>query len=275
MLAGVGAGAVAIGATVAVERLGGRLGGLLGTLPTTIVPASVGLAAAAGSQADLLDAMAIVPVGMWVNVLFLGFWRVMPRHLPTQQPLQVRLAAMVVGSLAVWAVAAAVCVVGYDAARAAGVPALALGGLGLAAGIALGVWATWTPPPAPKGRRSVGWLALLSRGLLAALAIAASVGLASVAGPVVAGMTSVFPAIFLTSMVTLWWSQGEQVQGGAVGPMMLGASAVSAYALLAAHTLPALGTGLGACVAWVVAAAAVTLPAWAWLRLRPERESRG
>ena len=54
------AGVVAIGATVAVERFGGRLGGVLSALPTTIVPASLGLAAA-GSGADLRDAMAVFP----------------------------------------------------------------------------------------------------------------------------------------------------------------------------------------------------------------------
>ena len=37
------AGLVAVGVTVAIERLGGRVGGLLGTLPTTIVPASLGI----------------------------------------------------------------------------------------------------------------------------------------------------------------------------------------------------------------------------------------
>ena len=38
------AGLVAIGATVAIERFGGRIGGLLATVPTTIVPASIGMA---------------------------------------------------------------------------------------------------------------------------------------------------------------------------------------------------------------------------------------
>ena len=39
--------------------------------------------------------------------------------------------------------------------------------------------------------------------------------------------------IFLTTMVSLWLSQGEAVPSGAVGPMMLGASSVAVYALLA------------------------------------------
>ena len=42
LLSGIFAALVAIGATVAIERLGGRLGGVLGSIPTTIVPASLG-----------------------------------------------------------------------------------------------------------------------------------------------------------------------------------------------------------------------------------------
>ena len=42
ILSGIFAALVAIGATVAIERLGGRLGGILGSIPTTIVPASLG-----------------------------------------------------------------------------------------------------------------------------------------------------------------------------------------------------------------------------------------
>ena len=33
------AGVVAIGATVAIERLGGKLGGLIAAVPSTIIPA--------------------------------------------------------------------------------------------------------------------------------------------------------------------------------------------------------------------------------------------
>jgi hypothetical protein len=79
-------------------------------------------------------------------------------------------------------------------------------------------------------------------------------------------MASVFPVIFLTTMVSLWLSQGEAVQSGAVGPMMLGSTAVSAFALLAAFTLPALGVVGGSVVSWLGAVCLVSLPAAAWVR---------
>jgi len=267
LLAGLAAGVVAIAATVAVERLGGRMGGLLGTLPTTIVPAAAGIAANTPSPEAFEVAMAAVPVGMWVDVLFLLCWRVGPVWLPKWSSTS-RLLMMVGGSLAVWGAVAALAVTGLDRLVAAGVPPLGLGALGMLASLSLGVAATVRPPPAPRGTQAVGPGALLARGTLAALAIAGAVSLAAVAGPTVSGIASVFPAIFLTSMVSLWWSQGETVQGGAVGPMMLGASSVSAYALFAAVCLPRLGMVGGGLAAWGLAVTTVTVPAFLWLRSR-------
>ena len=43
--------------------------------------------------------------------------------------------------------------------------------------------------------------------------------------------------IMRIAMIALWLAQGEAVQAGAVGPMMLGSSAVAGYALLASETL--------------------------------------
>ena len=77
-----------------------------------------------------------------------------------------------------------------------------------------------------------------------------------------------FPAIFLTSMVSVWWSQGRAVSAGAVGPMMLGSASVAAYALIAAFTLPALGPVLGVVSAWILAVGGVTLPSNAWVARR-------
>lgn len=270
VVAGVSAGLVAIGATVAVERLGGRLGGLLGTLPTTIVPAAAGIWVAAPEPEVFRAAMAAVPAGMWVDVLFLWFWREVPPRLP-RASLSLRLAMMVFLSLLVWALVATGVVVVMRQLEQSGIGAVIPGIVCAISSLAFGLGSTWRPRAAPKGSRAVGPITLFARGVLAAVAIAGAVLLASVAGPLVSGVASVFPAIFLTSMVSLWWSQGEAVQGGAVGPMMLGATSVSVYALLAGWSLPWLGVGWGSAVAWVLAVLTITLPAFGWLqwRLRP------
>ena len=75
-------------------------------------------------------------------------------------------------------------------------------------------------------------------------------------------------------MVSLWFSQGEAVQGGAVGPMMLGSASVAAFAMAAAWTLPAFGPLLGTVAAWLAAVALFTAPAWWWLQRRADAKPR-
>ncbi len=262
------AGSVAIAATVAIERWGGRLGGLLGTLPTTIVPAAWGIHASA-EPVEFAAAMGAVPGGMLLNALFLLLWRELPPRLPVQD-LKAKLAALTAASLLVWAAAGAGLVFAQSALREVGVPPLA-SGLALAAVLlGVGLAATRDSHPAPKGTKSVGPGTLLARGVLAATAIAAAITIAHSGAGLLSGLASVFPAIFLTTMVSLWLAQGQAVPAGAVGPMMLGSSGVAAYALLAAWTIPAWGVGIGSVVAWVTAVLVVDVPAWRWLHRRDE-----
>lgn len=266
--AGLFAALVAIAATVAIERWGGVVGGFIGTLPSTVVPASVGIWLASDTPEAFTAAVAVTPVGMLLNAGFLWCWRVVPPRLP-DWPLRAQLVAMCSVALALWALGAAatVWIVGdqFDP--------IWLGGACTIGMIGAGVAACWTPRPAPRGRNPVTPLVLALRGLLAASAIGASVVLAGIGSPLVAGMASVFPAIFLTTMVSLWLSQGAAVPSGAVGPMMLGGSSVSVFALAAIWAFPALGVGLGAGAAWVLAVVTTTLPATAWLQLRTSPSS--
>lgn len=264
------AGAMAIGATLAVERWGGVVGGVLGTLPTTIVPAALGLYAADKGVEAFQDALHVTPVGMLLNVGFLFLWRILPGRLP-QGTLGKQLTLMLALSLGAWAVLAVLGVGTVELASQAGIRPLWLG-LGasvLTAGA--GLAATWTPRPAPKGKRKVSVAVILARGLLAATAIGTSVLIARSApeqgiGSLVAGMAAVFPAIFMTTMAGLWLSQGAAVPSGAVGPMMLGSCAVSAFSLLAAWLMPELGSALGASISWVLSIGLVSIPVALWLR---------
>ena len=257
------AGGIAIGATMAIERWGGVAGGLLATLPTTVVPASWAFWAV--TEADALrDALGAVPVGMLANAGFLYVWRVLPSHVPGS--FGARLTTMIAVSLGCWVAMAAAAVGSLEAARARGVDVWAVGALAMLITVVFGGWAVAQQVPAPRGGAKVPWWSLVARGGLAALAIATAAVLAAVGGELLAALASVFPAIFLTAMVSLWWAQGEAVPSGAVGPMMLGSASVSGYALLAAWTLPSLGPLLGAAVAWVLAVGLVTVPAWAWAR---------
>lgn len=261
LIAAIGAGLVAIGATVAIERLGGRVGGLVATLPTTIIVASLGLWSA--NPPGLPAAMDAVAPGMLLNVLFLWLWRALPPRIHLKS-LRLQLLTVSLTSLGAWLIGAVTLVLLAKRIETT----LALGIAGFVAILAAGVASCWRARPAPRGTRAVGWPTLLARGSLAGGAIATAIHIASLGHPLAAGVATAFPAIFLTTMVSIWLSQGKAVQAGAIGPMMLGSASVVGYALIARFSLPALGWP-GAIVAWFGAVIGVTVPAWLWLASRP------
>ena len=253
---------VAIGATVAIERFGGRAGGLIGSMPSTIIPASIGFFLSTDDAITYQDALHAVPAGMMVNACFLYAWRVLPRWIRTER-LTVQLTLVSFCSLVIWGLLAAGFVL---LMRETSLPSVYLGGGFFVLQLGFGIWACRENPPAPKGAQRVRPVVLASRGLLAGTAIGAAVWISSLGIPFLAGMASIFPAIFLTTMVSVWLAQGRAVQAGAVGPMMLGSAAVSGYALAASALFPSLGPGWGAVAAWFIAVGVVSWPVWLWLQ---------
>ena len=257
------AGVVATAVTVAIEKWGGLVGGLLGTVPSTIVPAGIGMYLAGGEDA-LVVSMAVVPLGMLLNALFLGAWLVLPRWFSNaSHPLLLTS----IGALAVWFVLGMGVwfllqntVVGTLLTE----QELAVVGLALLSFIA--VWFNRHPQPTPKGTNAVSKTVLFARGSMAAAAIGVSVWMAGLGYPLLAGLASVFPAIFLTSMVALWLAQGPTVPQGAAGPMMLGGASVAVYANIAMWSLPAYGVVVGSVVAWVGSVLGWSIPAFLVLR---------
>jgi len=82
-----------------------------------------------------------------------------------------------------------------------------------------------------KGKKAKWWL-ILSRGSFTFVIIACSVILSGYHFTLVAGLFSVFPAIFLTTMVSLWLSQGEGSAINAASTMMVGTSALPIFAMI-------------------------------------------
>ena len=263
LLSALFAGLVATGVTLAIERWGGLVGGVLGTVPSTIVPAAAGMYLS-GSEDELLQSMAIVPLGMLLNALFLGVWVLLPSHLSTRRPLVVTTLV----SLIVWACAGVALLVVIGKATSLGASHWSIGFGGLFLLIALAVRFNLNPRPAPKGSHQVHWPVLIGRGGAAALAIGCAVWLSSQGLPLLAGLAAVFPAIFLTSMVALWHAQGPTVPQGAAGPMTLGGASVAIYALVAMYSLPAWGVIFGSVIAWCISVVGWSLPAYLVLRKR-------
>ena len=234
LLSALFAGIVATLVTIAIEKFGGRTGGVLATIPTTIVPAALGMYSISG-ETEFAQSMSIVPLGMMVNAIFLLVWI----HAP--QRFGLSLVGTTILSLIVWTLIGSLGLLVSSELQASGVDALtyAVSGLGLL--ILLGVWTTWTSRPAPKGSRSVRPSVLVLRGSAAATAIGIAVWFSSLSYPFVSGLVSTFPAIFLTSMIALWLAQGQDVPQGAAGPMMLGGASVGVYAVVAIVLFPMLG----------------------------------
>ena len=146
-----------------------------------------------------------------------------------------------------------------------------LAAAGLVLLLVTAVWFNRRPHPTPKGDNAVSTTVLLARGSMAAAAIGVAVWMAGLGFPLLAGLASVFPAIFLTSMVALWLAQGPTVPQGAAGPMMLGGVSVAVYANVAMWSMPAFGAVVGSLVAWLVAVLGWSIPAFLVLRRVHER----
>jgi len=87
------------------------------------------------------------------------------------------------------------------------------------------------PADAPSGKHKIGYLTMFMRGLLAAISISIGVFLTEV-DETAAGIATTFPAIFTTTMISLWISQDSAVSVGAVGPLLMGSVSVSMYSCL-------------------------------------------
>lgn len=268
LLSAVLAGIVATCVTVAIERWGGLVGGLLGTVPSTIVPAGIGMYLAGGEE-DLVLSMMVVPLGMLLNALFLGAWLLLPRWFSnTAHPLL----WTSIGALVFW------CVMGIGVLFLLQNTVVGMllteqefAAVGLALLFFIALWFNRRPQPTPKGANAVSKTVLLARGSMAAAAIGVAVWMAGLGFPLLAGLASVFPAIFLTSMVALWLAQGPTVPQGAAGPMMLGGASVAVYANIAMWSLPAYGALVGSLIAWVGSVVGWSLPAFILLKRRHDR----
>lgn len=256
------AGTIAVLATIAIERFGGKLGGVLATLPTTIIPASLGFWYLSPSHEAFMIALWSVPIGMLLDAAFLHSWKWLPGVFKGSRP-RLRLAMVVISSLGFWFVLALLVV---SSVHSYLVYIKVIGGTACAIQICYGLYASPPVPVTKSQYQAVAVSTLLLRGVMAGAAIAVATLIIAIGHPILAGVASVFPAIFLTIMVSVWLSQGPKVQGSAVGPMMLGSTSVSVYALVASWSLSQFGPGMGVIFAWCVAVGCVSIPCAAYLK---------
>ncbi|EME32220.1 hypothetical protein Gasu2_38840 [Galdieria sulphuraria] len=272
LLSGSFASLLAVLITLGIESFGGLYGGIIGSLPGTIVPASIGIWNECKGNADRFRiSMFSSPIGLATNSLFLLSWRVLPPLLPEIWSLKQRLSAMIAVSFLCWFLIATV-VLYFTQSLHSLFEVELVGGLAALLKLVLGIAATWNPPPTPSSSslESVSKRVLLLRGFFAFLAVFVAVLLSHV-NDFVAGVAAVFPAVFSTTMIAVWISAGEAVQGGAVGPMMMGTCCGSAYTILCGLLIPKWGLTRGVVSAWLLAVVFVSIPAFFWVRWRLEK----
>ena len=263
ILSSLMAAIVAILATVFIERSGGAIGGII-PLPTTIVPASIGIWI--GVNADLVSfaaAMSMVPIGMLLNVLFLGSWRVLPKFLERIFSDTYLVYAVAVCSVLFWLVSAGISTVSVEYFSNF-LGSINIGICAVIIAFVLGYFAVSKGGDAPPGSNSVSLISIILRGVAAGGAIGLSVWIAGLGLPFISGVVSVFPAIFLTTMVSLWIAQGRSVPVGATGPMMLGSTSVSIYALICIVVFPSFGVWVGSLVSWLLSVILYSVPVGVW-----------
>jgi hypothetical protein len=231
LLSGLFAGAVAIGVTVAIERLGGLFGSVLGTTPTTVIASSVGLASVFSGE-TLRASMFSIPPGMFINAGFLLVWKYLPPKLPESWSKVKRCLALVAASLSLWFCGAFILVLLNRGGDRNYQTVELWGYLTAAAAFGVGLFACLAQPlTSVKGTNKIPLKNLLLRGTMAFCAIATSV-MVSAIDDVAAGFTSTFPAIFLTTQVSLYLQQTSALTISSVGPMILGSISVAFYAIV-------------------------------------------
>ena len=134
------------------RTLGGRIGGVLGTIPTTIVPAGIGLALASDAEA-LAASLAVVPYGMLINGCFLLVYVLVPPRLSSDGGGALVLTTTT--ALLVWSAFGALVLLTLDPLLLRAAP-MTLGVVGTLALAVMGVLAARGPRPAPAGHRSPG-----------------------------------------------------------------------------------------------------------------------
>jgi len=163
LVAALMAGIVATTVTVLIEKYGGVVGGILGTIPTTIIPASIGMASEGGNEA-LIVSLAIVPAGMLINAIFLSIWALLPDKLPKTWSQNSSLIFTSIISLIIWALVGLFTIEIIERAIDNDYSPEEISIVGIILVGSLGIAMCWNLKPAPKGKNSVSKKILAARG---------------------------------------------------------------------------------------------------------------
>lgn len=207
-----------------IETFGGATGGIIASFPTTIIPAVyIILEDSTQPLQTRFDSTMASIIGMFcTNILFMPTWKYLPPYFPKQWSNGISVTVMTLVSLVIWFVSVVVVTLFQQWLSSFGVTMFVFCFALLLFTVCCGVALCWRLPPTPAGKNKVKWYVHLARGFVASLAIFASGVLSQSGSGVAAGAVSTFPAMFITTMVSVSLAQGADVSTGAIGPLLLG-----------------------------------------------------
>lgn len=212
---------MAIIATVLVERCGGRIGGIIATMPFTFLPASFVFVEDAKTDIDWKLTLFSLPGGGIGSICFLEVWNDLPALLKGYSE-KWKLVILSVVSCLVWFIVCFLFIYFFFMLRDHPSCIIPVGLILDIFHLLLATILAWYPSKSMKGKKKPSILNYLSRGVLAFIAIFFASAIAKSGNLIFAAVCSLAPAIYLTTMLTMWISHGEDVCKGAIKPMMLG-----------------------------------------------------
>ncbi len=227
--------------TVVAERYGTKIGGLVAGLPSTIV-LSLFFIALTQSVDVAAQATTIIPVVHGINCLFVVAYVCL---------LRINFWLALTGALALWFVSSYLFVLwGFDSFP------LALLIYAVFLGISYFVLEKKLAVKSEGGRPMRYTLPiLLFRSLLGGFIIVVAVVLAKTGGPLLGGMFSVFPTMFVGALLITYLSHGAAFSAGVMKASLIGAISVTVYAVAVRFTYVSLGLGAGTILSIVASSA--------------------
>jgi len=227
-----------LAATLLADKVGPKVGGLISGLPSTVV---LGLFFIAWSQTPATAVMATtaIPIVAGINSLFLATYVYFVRK---------NIGQAVLSSLTLWFVLAYVVVRSQFDNYA--ISLLACGFFFL---LSFLLMEKVFRVASIRGRAIRYSPSLLfARALTGGLTVTLAVYLGKIGGPLWGGIFSVFPAMFISTMLATYFAHGPLFSAGVMKSAMLGALSVVAYAVMVRSTYLPLGLWLGTFVSMLV-----------------------
>ncbi len=229
---------VVILVTIIAEKYGTKTGGVLGTLPSTIIIAFLFIALDKGVQ-FASDSVAVVPVEMGINLIFLLLFALLS---------QKRIFVALAGSLLGWTMLTII--IYYSNLTFIVVSLAAYIVCFLIAFLILDKKKKITSQNTIKVYYTP--LKLLGRSIIAGIVIAIAVTFSNL-GTTLSGIFSVFPAIFLSTMLISLREHGPQFTGAMAKGMIYGSPSVVSYAIGIHFLYPVVGILPGTISAFLIA----------------------